>query len=85
LRTKCQAMILQGAKVADHGQSLVEYVKSARPLMAKLCKHIYQILGTNICEFCTKPTHETDWSLIAKQRQSWIKEGKQVQQGWWSI
>jgi hypothetical protein len=53
--------------------------------MAKLCEHIYQTINYKICPKCKKPTHETDWSLVEKQRQQWIKEGRTVKQGWWSI
>ena len=51
----------------------------------EFCNHVYRITGKDICPECGKDTHETDWALVARQREEWIVSGKAVAQGWWSI
>jgi RNA polymerase subunit RPABC4/transcription elongation factor Spt4 len=50
-----------------------------------ICKHVYRIMNADICPKCDKPTHETDWKLVAQQHKDWIASGKAELQGWWSI
>lgn len=50
-----------------------------------MCEHIYKEVKADICPLCNKPTHSTNWKLIAEQHKEWIASGKAVAQGWWSI
>ena len=49
------------------------------------CKHIYQEMKEAICIYCNKPTHATDWSLIAKLHKNWVQENPDFKYTWWSI
>ena len=53
----------------------------------KFCRHVYEDVKTDICTMCGKPTHKTDWELIAKQRREHReKHGLFYNvREWWSI
>jgi hypothetical protein len=42
-------------------------------------------MKTNDCPLCGWPAHSTDWSLIAKEHQEWVKENPNYKYTWWSI
>ena len=50
-----------------------------------ICRHVYEITGFDICPYCNKPTHETNWAQVAKLHKEWIESGHATPQGWWSI
>jgi len=49
------------------------------------CKHVYQEVKENPCEFCGKETHSTNWEFQHQLHREWISSGKASLQGWWSI
>lgn len=51
----------------------------------KKCKHIYENVGSEICPYCGRDTHETDWTYQAQLHKQWHEEGKATYGGWWSI
>ena len=50
-----------------------------------ICKHVYEIMGADICPLCAQCTHETNWQEQHKLHKQWIADGKATAQGWWSI
>lgn len=51
----------------------------------KKCKHIYENIGSEVCPYCGRYTHETDWINQAQLHKQWHADGKAVYEGWWSI
>jgi len=51
------------------------------------CRHIYEVVGQEICPDCGGYTHETNWDLIAKQRKAHREKYGilYVVREWWSI
>jgi len=49
------------------------------------CKHVYQDVNQDPCEFCGKSSHKIDWKFQAELHRDWIASGKATLQGWWSI
>ena len=52
-----------------------------------MCKHVYEIVGADICPYCGNPTHETNWDLIRQQRKAHREKYGlfYVTNEWWSI
>lgn len=53
--------------------------------MTNQCIHIYQNTGFEVCPYCGRDTHETDWEYQAQLHKEWIASGKAKFGGWWSI
>jgi hypothetical protein len=53
--------------------------------MTQYCRHVYEEPNSNICEYCGKDTHKTDWAYQAELHKEWISSGKAKFEGWWSI
>jgi hypothetical protein len=49
------------------------------------CAHIYRDVGQPQCPDCKRDTHETNWQFQHELHIDWIKSGKAVKTGWWSI
>lgn len=59
------------------------------------CKHVYEDVGADICPYCGKDTHRTDFKLIAALYEKWWADGNAdwsickecggTIRGWWSI
>lgn len=51
------------------------------------CIHIYKNIGSEICPFCDKNTHEINWQLQNKLQKDWLKKNPDAWKntGWWSI
>jgi hypothetical protein len=50
------------------------------------CKHVYQEVEQNPCEFCGKESHKTDWKLQNELQKEWKESNPEAKYGgWWSI
>jgi hypothetical protein len=58
------------------------------------CKHVYEIIGADICPACGRDTHETNFRVQNDLHRQWIADGKAdwnvcpqggTIRGWWSI
>ena len=55
--------------------------------MTKLCIHVYQYVGAEICPHCGKDTHEPDCKKLNKMNKEWLRKNPDAWKkvGWWSI
>lgn len=50
------------------------------------CKHVYQEVENNPCEFCGKNSHKMDWKFQHSLQKEWKKSNPEAKYGgWWSI
>lgn len=49
------------------------------------CRHVYQEMNSDICEFCGGDTHRTNWTHQHELHKDWVASGKAELQGWTSI
>lgn len=52
-----------------------------------ICRHVYEIVGAEICPDCGRNTHEINWEEQKKLQKEWLKKNPDAWRnvGWWSI
>ena len=51
------------------------------------CEHVYKDLGEDICKYCGKDTHRTNWDFIKEERRKHREKVGILHtvREWWSI
>ena len=51
-----------------------------------MCIHIYTNLNVDVCPYCGRDTHETNWKEQSELNKKWKLENPDAKfGGWWSI
>ena len=54
--------------------------------MIQDCRHVYQMLGRLLCQYCGLPTNEVDWVQQTRLKEQWHIDNPNAQyEGWMSI
>lgn len=51
-----------------------------------ICRHVYENVDSDPCEFCGKPSHRMDWKYQNARMKQWKKDNPNAPtEGWMSI